>query len=117
MPGLRQQALTVRAVYYIAGTKLCITLLRFMDCCCPILLMDAMSDASFPQANMATASSQLEELHISLSRTVAIRFADQQPLLAELREALQRTRRHESVSGPSEPALKHAVADESLTCS
>ena len=46
------------------------------------------------QGSMATASSQLEQLHISLSRTATIRFADQQPLLAELREALQRTRRH-----------------------
>ena len=45
---------------------------------------------------MAKASSQLEQLHISLSRTVTIRFADQQPLLAELREALQRTRRHDT---------------------
>jgi len=51
------------------------------------------------QADMAKASSQLEQLHISLSRTVTIRFADQQPLLAELREALQRTRRHDIVSG------------------
>ena len=53
---------------------------------------------------MAKASSQLEQLHISLSRTVAIRFADQQPLLAELREALQRMRRYATIRlSPFEP--------------
>ncbi len=50
------------------------------------------------QVGMAEASSQLHQLHVSLSRTVAIRFADQQPLLAELREALQRTHRSASVA-------------------
>ena len=62
------------------------------------------------QADMAKASSQLEQLHISLSRTVTIRFADQQPLLAELREALQRTRRHAAALVRSEPALSSAAA-------
>ena len=61
------------------------------------MMMKECSTSIALQPSMAKASSQLEQLHISLSRIVTIRFADQQPLLAELREALQHTMRHAAV--------------------
>ena len=61
------------------------------------------------QAGMAKASSQLQQPHVSLSRTVAIRFADQQPLLAELREALQQT--HRSLSCRTCPVTLQLMPD------
>ena len=67
---------------------------------------------------MAAASSQLERLHISLSRVAAIRFADQQPLLAELREALQRTRRHATAPSIRPLSALHTLRSrrEELPC-